>query len=237
MDPSGRQYMMKDQYPTKNIIPPEAANTNPVTAGRIVGLPEGSLVHVNVNGNLIPVRTVAAPMTNVQTSVQDPAYTTTTVPFQITTSVIQAASAGGNPTPTIRILPPKIVRNQFAPLYNTVILPAKVVQTRLDPILPSPTQQLSIQALPVQITILPPSTPTAFSNQSITFPPNALQSLALPLRVLSVDRQPVTFPTQTLSVQAPIAASSVGKNIPFGTTTVPTNVPYGTAFAPHNFCL
>ena len=81
---------MKDQYPTKNIIPPEAANTNPVTAGRIVGLPEGSLVHVNVNGNLIPVRTVAAPMTNVQTSVQDPAYTTTTVPFQITTSVIQA---------------------------------------------------------------------------------------------------------------------------------------------------
>ena len=252
MDPLGRQSMMSAGYPTGSIIPAETANTNPVTAGSIVGLPVGSLVHVNVNGNLVPVRTVPAPMTSVQTSVQVPTYTTTTVPVQTTTSVVQTAPAEGNPTPTVRTLPPRIVRNQLAPKYNTVTLPAKVVQTRLAPILPPPTPQLSIQAPPIQNVALPPPTiPTTFSTQSITVPPvqsvtvpNALQSVTLPPRVSSVVRPPVTVPAQTLSVQAPVATTSIMPTttttygttsvgqIPFGTTSVPMTVPYGTASAP-----
>ena len=66
-------------------------------------------------------------MTSVQTSVQVPAYTTTSVPVQTMASVVQTAPAEGNPTPTVRTLPAKIVRNQLAPKYNTVTLPAKVV--------------------------------------------------------------------------------------------------------------
>ena len=253
MDPLARQSMMNAGFSTGSIIPAETANANPVTAGSIVGLPVGSLVHVNVNGNLVPVRTVPAPMANVQTSVQMPAYTTTSVPVQTTTSVIQTAAPEGNPTPTVRTLPPRIVRNQLAPKYNTVTLPAKVVQTRLAPILPPPTPQLSIQAPPVQtVPLPPPPMPTTFSTQSITVPPvqsvtvpNALQSVTLPPRVSSVVRPPVTVPAQTLSVQAPITTTttsilptttttygtaSVGQNIPFGTTSVP--MPYGTASAP-----
>ena len=253
MDPLGRQSLMTTGLTTGSIIPAEQANANPVTAGSIVGLPVGSLVHVNVNGNLVPVRTVPAPMTNAQTSVQLPAYTTTSVPVQTTTSVVQTAAPEGNPTPTVRTLPPRIVRNQLAPKYNTVTLPPKVVQTRLAPILPPPTPQLSFQAPPVQTVALPPPTlPTTFSTQSITVPPvqsvtvpNALQSVTLPTKVSSVVRPPVTVPTQTLSVQAPVTTTSIlptttttygtasiGQNIPFGTTSVPLTVPYGTASAP-----
>lgn len=253
MDPLGRQSMMTAGYTTGSIIPAETANANPVTAGSIVGLPVGSLVHVNVNGNLVPVRTVPAPMANVQTSIKVPTYATTSVPVQATTSIVQTAAPEGNPTPTVRTLPPKIVRNQLAPKYNTVTLPAKVVQTRLAPILPPPTPQLSIQAPPVQnITLPPPTMPTTFSTQSINVPPiqsvtvpNTLQSVTLPPRVSSVVRPPVTVPTQTLSVQAPITTTSVmptttttygtasiGQNIPFGTASVPMTIPYGTASAP-----
>lgn len=254
MDPLGRQSMMTSALQTGSIIPAETANANPVTAGSIVGLPVGSLVHVNVNGNLVPVRTVPAPMANVQTSVQLPTYATTSVPVQTTTSIVQTAAPEGNPTPTVRTLPPKIVRNQLAPKYNTVTLPAKVVQTRLAPILPPPTPQLSIQAPPVQSVALPPPMPTTFSTQSIAVPPvqsvtvqNPLQSVTLPPRVQSVVRPPLTVPTQTLSVQAPVTTTttsimptttttygttSVGANIPFGTASVPMTVPYGTASAP-----
>ena len=255
MDPLGRQSMMNGGFSTGSVIPAETANANPVTAGSIVGLPVGSLVHVNVNGNLVPVRTVPAPMTSAQTSVQVPAYTTTSVPVQTMTSVIQNAPAEGNPTPTVRTLPAKIVRNQLAPKYNTVTLPAKVVQTRLAPILPPPTPQLSIQAPPVQtVPLPPPPMPTTFATQSITVPPvqsvtvpNTLQSVTLPPTVQSVVRSPLTAPTQTLSVQAPVTTTttsilptttttygtaSVGQNIPFGTASVPMTLPYGTASAP-----
>ena len=253
MDPLGRQSMMTTGLPTGSVIPAETANANPVKAGSIVGLPVGSLVHVNVGGNLVPVRTVPAPMTNIQTSVQVPTYATTSVPVQTMTSVVQTAPAEGNPTPTVRTLPPRIVRNQLAPKYNTVTLPAKVVQTRLAPILPPPTPQLSIQAPPVQsVPLPPPPMPTTFATQSITVPPvqsvtvpNTLQSVTLPPRVQSVVRAPLTVPTQTLSVQAPITTTttsimptttttygtaSVGQNVQFGTASVPMT--YATASAP-----
>ena len=46
-------------------------------------------------------------------------------------------------TPTVRTLPPKIVKNTLPPQYKTNTLPPKVVTTRLQPIFPpgtAPTQ-------------------------------------------------------------------------------------------------
>ena len=39
-------------------------------------------------------------------------------------------------TPTVRTLPPKIVKNTLPPQYKTQNLPPKVVTTRLQPIFP-----------------------------------------------------------------------------------------------------
>ena len=39
-------------------------------------------------------------------------------------------------TPTVRTLPPKIVKNTLPPQYKTNTLPPKVVTTRLQPIYP-----------------------------------------------------------------------------------------------------
>ena len=39
-------------------------------------------------------------------------------------------------TPTVRTLPPKIVKNTLPPQYKTNTLPPKVVTTRLQPIFP-----------------------------------------------------------------------------------------------------
>ena len=74
---------------TDSVIPAETAIANPVTAGIIVELPVGSLVHVNVNGNLVPVRNIPAPMTSIQTSIKVSTYTTKSVPVQTTTSMVQ----------------------------------------------------------------------------------------------------------------------------------------------------
>ena len=42
-------------------------------------------------------------------------------------------------TPTVRTLPPKIVKNTLPPQYKTNTLPPKVVTTRLQPIFPPGT--------------------------------------------------------------------------------------------------
>ena len=39
-------------------------------------------------------------------------------------------------TPTVRTLPPKVVKNTLPPQYKTNTLPPKVVTTRLQPIFP-----------------------------------------------------------------------------------------------------
>ncbi len=39
-------------------------------------------------------------------------------------------------TPTVRTLPPKVVKNTLPPQYKTQTLPPKVVTTRLQPIFP-----------------------------------------------------------------------------------------------------
>ena len=47
-------------------------------------------------------------------------------------------------TPTVRTLPPKVVKNTLPPQYKTNTLPPKVVTTRLQPIFPPGTAQTSI---------------------------------------------------------------------------------------------
>ena len=47
-------------------------------------------------------------------------------------------------TPTVRTLPPKIVKNTLPPQYKTQNLPPKVVTTRLQPIFPPGTAPTAI---------------------------------------------------------------------------------------------
>jgi surface protein len=184
---------------------------------------------------LFPVRPglMLMPLPNLQTPVQ--------LPVQTNTLINQTAPVVENPIQTVRTLPQRIVRNQLAPKYNNVELPAKVIQTRLAPTFSPPTPRL-----------LSPSMPTKFSTQNITVPPvqlvtvpNALQSMALSPRGASIVRPPVIVPTQALCAQVPIAntpimpkttttcgITSVGQNIPFVTNPVPMTVPYGNTFAP-----
>lgn len=173
-------------------------------------------------------------MINFETSVQAPAYTSTKITDQTTTSVVQKDPTVGNSTPTVRTLPQGLARKQLAIKYKNIALPANVVQTRLAPTFSSPTLQIS-----------PPSMSTTFYTQNIIVPPvqsikvpNALQSPNLSPRFSSVVRLPMTVPTQALCVQAPIAnnsimpkttatygITSIGQNITFGTNQVPMNVP------------
>ena len=46
-------------------------------------------------------------------------------------------------TPTVRTLPPKVVKNTLPPQYKTQTLPPKVVTTRLQPIFPPGSEQSS----------------------------------------------------------------------------------------------
>ena len=46
-------------------------------------------------------------------------------------------------TPTVRTLPPKVVKNTLPPQYKTNTLPPKVVTTRLQPIFPPGSEQSS----------------------------------------------------------------------------------------------
>ncbi len=47
-------------------------------------------------------------------------------------------------TPTVRTLPPKIVKNTLPPQYKTNTLPPKVVTTRLQPIFPPGATQSAL---------------------------------------------------------------------------------------------
>lgn len=72
-------------------------------------------------------------MINFETSIQAPAYTSTKIPVQTTTSVVQKDPTVENPIPTVRTLPQGLVRNQLPLKYKNIALPANVVQTRLAP--------------------------------------------------------------------------------------------------------
>ena len=54
-------------------------------------------------------------------------------------NIFPAPEAYQSQTPTVRTLPPKIVKNTLPPQYKTNTLPPKVVTTRLQPIFPPGT--------------------------------------------------------------------------------------------------
>ena len=219
MNTSIQPTLINNGLPAGSIIPGEEAKINPVEAGSIVGLPVGSIVHINVNGSLVPVKTVPAPMasTTVQQTVPlpPPAVTSTyqtqsvQVPqFAANESVQVTGNVQGNPTPTIKTLPPRIVKNELPAKYNTVTLPPKVVTTRLSPILPPPTPKLSIPTPPAQSVTLPQTA----VHSSVTLPP-PVQSVAVPQTIqTSIPLPPpqsVTLPTTTQSVTVPQTIQSV----------------------------
>ena len=282
---------------TGNVVAGQVGNTNPLQAGSIVALPPGSVVNVNINGKIVPVKTVPAPgvaqttplpvppPTLSSTTLNVPGPTSsvvqtqtlpvttstnvqlgstvnstiplppTTVPFStqsiqvptqstfVQNQTVDLTSSGPQspPTPTVRTLPPRIVKNQLPPKYNTVTLPPKVVQTRLTPIGPPPTPQLSLPTPPV--VTLPPTT----STQSVTLPP-PVQSVSLPTTVQSqtLVSPPLTATTSSIqtipgAVQTygtPYATSSIN-SLPFATTSVggvygttsvgPITAPFGSS--------
>lgn len=234
--------------PSGSIIPGEQAKVNPVQAGSIVGLPVGSIVHVNVNGSLVPVKTVPAPMasTTMQTQTvplpSPPVATYQTQSVQVpqyipTGSVNVTGSVQGNPTPTIKTLPPRIVKNELPAKYNTVTLPPKIVTTRLSPILPPPTPQLSIPSPPVQSLTVPQTVQTSIplpSPQSVTLPtstsvynPN-IQSISLPLQpVVNTSVQGLNTQVQPATTQ--YASTSFNPvTTQYGTTSVEQINPYAS---------
>jgi len=216
MNTSIQPTLINNGLPAGSIIPGDEAKINPVEAGSIVGLPVGSIVHINVNGSLVPVKTVPAPMasTTVQQTVPlpPPAVTSTyqtqsvQVPqFAANESVQVTGNVQGNPTPTIKTLPPRIVKNELPAKYNTVTLPPKVVTTRLSPILPPPTPKLSIPTPPAQSVTLPQTA----VHSSVTLPP-PVQSVAAPQTIQTSIPLP---PPQSVTLPPPVQSVAVPQTI------------------------
>ena len=137
-------------HQTGSVIPGVTWSVQPVKVGSIVGLPPGSVVPAAMTTTNV-VQTQAVP-TTIQTE-----------QVNLPTTPIQAA-----PTPTLRILPLKIVRNQLSPKYNTATLPEKVVTTRLPPLPTPPAVSVAIPPLTKTVVkIIPMPTPV----KSIVVPP------------------------------------------------------------------
>ena len=61
--------------------------------------------------------------------------------------------------PTVRTLPPKIIKNTLPPQYKTVNLPPKIIKTNLQPLYPPGMQPGSVQLPPMpQESVMPPMT-------------------------------------------------------------------------------
>ena len=140
-------------------------NMAPVQAGSILQLPPGSMVPVQAGNSIVyvPTQPIATQQVSVQPQVQ---YQTQTyqapveTQFDPSTANLQEAPQYGNTTtPQLKTLQPRIVRNELPPQYKRVVLPAKVITTRLPPIGPPPTPELNFQ--------LPPPAET---YQSVTVP-------------------------------------------------------------------
>ena len=187
---------------------------NPLEAGSIVGLPPGSVIPVNVNGSIVPVKTVPAPAQRViQTqTIQVPQQTVVRQSIAVpetTTTTTATTSVGSVPTPTLRTLAPKIVRNQLPPKYNTVTLPAKVVSTRLPPLGPPPT--------PANLSI-PAEAPV--TSIAVPAPTKTLVKSVAPAQTIVQSVTPVTPVAPVQSVVVP--TTSVVKSIAMPATTVQT---------------
>ena len=192
-------------------------NMAPVQAGSILQLPPGSMVPVQAGNSIVyvPTQPIATQQVSVQPQVQ---YQTQTYQAPVETQYVEpepvvqsqfdatglqeAPEYGNTTTPQLKTLQPRIVINELPPQYKRVVLPAKVITTRLPPIGPPPTPELNFQ--------LPPPAET---YQSVTVPQpveTQVQSVMVPQPVQTVQSVMVPQPVQTvqsvmmpMSVQAP----------------------------------
>ena len=187
-------------------------NMAPVQAGSILQVPPGSMVPVQAGNSIVyvPTQPIATQQVSAQPQVQyqtqtyqAPVETQVQSQFDPSTANLQEAPQYGNTTtPQLKTLQPRIVRNELPPQYKRVVLPAKVITTRLPPIGPPPTPELNFQ--------LPPPAET---YQSVTVPQpveTQVQSVMVPQPVQTVQSVMVPQPVQTvqsvmmpMSVQAP----------------------------------
>ena len=170
----------------------------PVQAGSILQLPPGSMVPVQAGNSIVyvPTQPIATQQVSVQPQVQYQTQTyqapveTVQSQFDPSTANLQEAPQYGNTTtPQLKTLQPRIVRNELPPQYKRVVLPAKVITTRLPPIGPPPTPELNFQ--------LPPPAET-YQSVTVPQPVQTVQSVMVPQPVQTV--QSVMMP---MSVQAP----------------------------------
>ena len=173
-------------------------NMAPVQAGSILQLPPGSMVPVQAGNSIVyvPTQPIATQQVSVQPQVQYQTQTyqapveTVQSQFDPSTANLQEAPQYGNTTtPQLKTLQPRIVRNELPPQYKRVVLPAKVITTRLSPIGPPPTPELNFQ--------LPPPAET-YQSVTVPQPIQTVQSVMVPQPVQTV--QSVMMP---MSVQAP----------------------------------
>lgn len=177
-------------------------NMAPVQAGSILQLPPGSMVPVQAGNSIVyvPTQPIATQQVSVQPQVQyqtqtyqapvETQYEQVQSQFDPSTANLQEAPQYGNTTtPQLKTLQPRIVRNELPPQYKRVVLPAKVITTRLPPIGPPPTPELNFQ--------LPPPAET-YQSVTVPQPIQTVQSVMVPQPVQTV--QSVMMP---MSVQAP----------------------------------
>ena len=174
-------------------------NMAPVQAGSILQLPPGSMVPVQAGNSIVyvPTQPIATQQVSSQPQVQyqtqtyqAPVETQVQSQFDPSTANLQEAPQYGNTTtPQLKTLQPRIVRNELPPQYKRVVLPAKVITTRLPPIGPPPTPELNFQ--------LPPPAET-YQSVTVPQPVQTVQSVMVPQPVQTV--QSVMMP---MSVQAP----------------------------------
>jgi hypothetical protein len=170
-----------------------------------------------------------------------PTYSTTSVamgtpvPPVVTQSVQPAAGPlPASLTPTVRTLPPRIVRNQLPPKFNQVTLPAKVVTSNLPPIGPPPTPQLPMPSVPLPA---PEPLPMSMTVQSVQqVPVQTVQSVAVPVQTVQSVALPyqsvAAVPTTIQSVAVPYSTGSVRPVTTYSTGSVPVpavSSVYGTS--------
>ena len=192
--------MAQSTYPQQSVAQSAVQqNMAPVQAGSILQLPPGSMVPVQAGNSIVyvPTQPIATQQVSVQPQVQyqtqtyqAPVETQVQSQFDPSTANLQEAPQYGNTTtPQLKTLQPRIVRNELPPQYKRVVLPAKVITTRLPPIGPPPTPELNFQ--------LPPPAET-YQSVTVPQPVQTVQSVMVPQPVQTV--QSVMMP---MSVQAP----------------------------------
>lgn len=181
-------------------------NMAPVQVGSIMQVPPGTMVPVKVGGSIVHVPT--------QPVQQAPQYQVHSVPVPTQTqeyvppmeNIFPAPQYQHLNAPTIKTLPPKIVRNNLPPQHKQVMLPPKIVQQRLPPLGPLPTPQLNIPQMAPPVPVPAP----------MPVPVQPIQSVMVPQQI----------PTVQVPVQSYAPATSVQLSTPnFGTTSVTQVVP------------